>query len=209
MRHRDSAEQAGMAKFAKVLLPDHVTSADSKGIWIDTLMNEEGCQINLPKEIYSLMFFYIKYLSIQMEDRVDFERVCKSLIKRKHQVFQNTPEQQLGTALYFFAYVRYPEEMSEFEALLSSGNGPGTAMRCLSNLEEKEVGTFIGAAKFYRTVLEDWCSLFNEELRYIVDYHTRRYERMWYMPLLVQDVYNKVYDGDGRFDNIEYGDDEW
>ncbi len=209
MRPRTLVEQDGMAKFGSLLLPNNPITVDSTSIWIESVMDKQGNQIYPLREVYSLMFFYIKYLSIQMKDRVDFERVCKSLIKRKHAVFNYIPEQQLGTALYFYSAVRYPEQMCTYRKMLSSGSGPGTAMRMLSTLEEAEVGVPVAAANFYWTILKEWCSLFRTELRYTVNYHTRNYERFWYLPLLVQDVYTEVFDGDGKFDNIEYAEDEW
>ena len=209
MRARTMTEQEGMAKFAKLLLPDQHTHADSISIWFDSLMDEDGKQVTPAREVYSLMLFYIKYLSVQMQDRVDFDRVCKSLIKRKHVVYHGIPDQQLGTALYFYSLVRYPIEMKRFRTLLSSGSGPGTAMRCLANLQEVEVGVPRIEGKFYRDMVDEWCSLFKPELRYTLDYHSKTYERLWYMPLLLQDVYAKVYDGDGKFDNVEYSEDEW
>ena len=209
MRQRDLSEQEGMAKFTNLLLPGNPVNVDSKSIWVDLVMNDYDQLIYPAREIYSLMHFYIKYLSVQMKDRVDFERVCKSLIKRKHFVFNSIPDQQLGTALYFFAYVRYPFEMQKFKEKLSSGNGPGTAMRCLADLEEAEVGIPVEAAKFYWEIVDEWCGLFKEELRYMVDHHTNNYERLWYLPLLIQDVYERVFDGDGKFDGVEYDEDEW
>ena len=209
MRYRDLDEQEGMAKFTNLILPSNSVSVDSRSIWFDLVRDEHDQLIYPAREVYSLMHFYIKYLSVQMKDRVDFERVCKSLIKRKHQVFHGIPDQQLGTALYFFAYVRYPFEMKKFKGKLSSGNGPGTAMRCLADLEEEAVGIPVEAAKFYWEIVDEWCSLFKKELRYIVDHHASKYERFWYLPLLIQDVYARVYDDDGKFDGVEYSEDEW
>lgn len=209
MRWRNGQEQEGMAKFASLLLPDYPVRADGYSIWVDSLMDEDGFQVHPSREVYSLILFYIKYLSVQMKGRVDFDAICKSLIKRKHQCFHGIPEQQLGTALYFFAYVRYPEEMLEFRSGLNQGNGPGTAMRQLANLEEETVGVRVPASEFYWAMIEEWCGLFRQELRYIVDYHSRNYARKWYMPLLIQDVYDHVYDDDGQFDGLAFGDDEW
>lgn len=209
MRHRDEAEQEGMAKFTNLLLPSNPVDIDGKSIWFDLIMNDHDQLIYPAREVYSLMHFYIKNLSVPMKDRVDFERVCKSLIKVRHRVFESIPDQQLGTALYFFAYVRYPDEMAKFKSKLSSGNGPGTAMRCLADLEEEAVGIPVEAAKFYWEIVDEWCGLFKKELRYMVNQHTIEYERFWYLPLLVQDVYARVYDGDGKFDGIEYTEDEW
>ena len=209
MRSRTLIEQKGMAKFANLLLPNNSIDVDATSIWMDIPLNDAGVLSCPTREVYSLLLFYIKYLSVQMGDRVDFERVCKSFIKRRHQVFQGIPDQQLGTALYFFSYVKYPKEMMKFKLLLNSGSGPGTAMRCLANLEEEAVGVPVEAAKFYWTVLEEWCNLFKKELRYIVGYHTKDYERFWYLPLILQDVYARVYDNDGKFDNIKYTEDEW
>ena len=209
MRGRDKAEQEGMAKFASLLLPGNPAIVDSGSVWLDLVTDNYNQLIYPAREVYSLMYFYIKNLSVQMQDRVDFERVCKSLIKRKHQVFHGIPDQQLGTALYFFAHVRYPFEMRKFKEKLSSGTGPGTAMRRLADLEEAEVGVPVEAAKFYWEIVDEWCSLFKNELRYIVDHHANDYERLWYLPLLIQDVYARVYDGDGKFDGVEYSEDEW
>ena len=209
MRNRYIDEMAGMAKFGSLLLPDNLIDVDSTSIWIESVMGEDGKQITPARETYSLLLFYIKYLAVQMKDRVDFERVCKTLIRKKHRVFRSIPDQQLGTALYFYAYVRYPKEMRKFRTLLSSGSGPGTAMRSLANLEEKAVGVPVEAAKFYWAVVDEWSSLFKKELRHIVDYHVKEYERFWYLPLIIQDVYANVYDGDGKFDNVEYSEDEW
>lgn len=209
MRNRDMIEQEGMAKFASLLLPNNPIDTDHTSIWIELVTDDSGHLIYPAREVYSLMHFYIKYLSVQMQNRVSFEQVCKALIARKHPVFHGIPDQQLGNALYFFSYVNYPKEMMKFNKLLSSGSGPGTAMRCLANLEEEATGVPIEAAKFYYAVLEEWCRLFKRELRSTVNYHTKDYARFWYLPLIIQDVYNRVYDGDGKFDNVEYGDDEW
>ena len=209
MRRRDGAEQEGMAKFASLLLPNNLIDVDGTSILIDSRMNQDNKQIYPAREVYSLMFFYIKYLSVQLKDKVNFDKVCKSLIRRKHPVFHGIPDQQLGTALYFYSCVKYPKEMRKFKMKLSSGNGPGTAMRSLANLEEKQVGEPVEAAKFYYSILKEWCSLFKKELRYMIDHHSKEYERFWYLPLLLQDVYINVYDDDGRFDNIEYSEDEW
>lgn len=209
MRTRYPDEQEGMARFASLLLPDNPINVDSTSIWIKLLRDEDNYLIHLPKEVWSLMLFYIKYLSIQMKDRVDFERTCKALIKRKHQVFRNIPDQQLGTALYFFSYVKYPKQMEKYSNILKHGNGPGTAMRQLAHLEDKTIDVPTDAGEFYYAMLEEWCSTFKKELQYMVNYHSKDYARFWYFPLLIQDVYTRIYDGDGRFDNIEYGDDEW
>ncbi len=209
MRARDLREQEGMAKFGSLLLPDYPITVSGDAIWVNSLMGRDDRQIYPAKEVWSLLLFYIKNLSIQMKDRVDFEKVCKTLIKRKHRCFRNLPDQQLGTALYFFAYVKYPKEMLKYRSGLSVGNGPGTAMRCLADLEDAEVGKRVPASEFYWAMIDEWCSLFKKELRYIVDFHVRPFERYWYMPLLIQDVYDQIYDTDGKFDGIEYGDDEW
>ena len=209
MRGRYLDEQEGMAKFASLLLPNNPIDVDSTSIWIDLLKDKEDQLIHPPAEIYSILFFYIKYLSIQMKDRVTFESACKALIKRKHFVFQGIPDQQLGTALYFFSAIKYPKEMSKYSLILSNGSGPGTAMRQLAHLEDEVINVPVAASEFYYAILEEWCSAFKKELKYIVTHHSKTYARLWYLPVLVQDVYQRIYDGDGRFDNIEYGDDEW
>lgn len=209
MRRRYADEIEGMAKYAKMLLPDNIVSADATSIWIDILMTEIGEQVRPPREVHSLLFFYIKYLSVQMKDRVDFERVCKALIKRKHHVFSGVPDQQLGTALYFFSYVKYPKEMMEFSRILARGNGPGTAMKQLAHLQDETIDVPTKAGEFYYAVLEEWCGTFKKELLYTLNGHVESYERFWYLPVLVQDVYQRVYDGEGKFDNIEYSEDEW
>jgi hypothetical protein len=209
MRARTLQEQEGMAKFGSLLLPDYPIDVDDHSIWFDSIEGMNGYQKYPIKHVYSLMLFYIKYLSIQMKDRVDFERVCKSLIKRKHQCFHGIPDQQVGTALFWFAKVKYPEEVTQFYSYLNRGNGPGTSMRFLAELEEEEVDKPKAAGEFYYAVLDEWCSLFRKELRYTIDHHSKNYARVYYMPLILQDVYERVYAGDGYFDGFDYGDDEW
>lgn len=209
MRDRGFNEQEGMYNFAEMLLPDYDINTDPRAIWIDTLIGDDDCQIYPAREVYSLMLFYIKNLSSSFKDGIDFDQACKTLIGRKHRCFSGIPDQLLGTALYFYAYVKYPKDLDYFRKELSRGNGPGTAMRRLVTLEEAEVGMLQEPAKFYFSVLDEWIGDFKIELNRSLTLLSKPYERYWYMPLLLQDIYDRVYDGDGRFDGMEYGDDEW
>jgi hypothetical protein len=209
MRKRTKKEQEGMAKFAAILLPNYVTMVDSLSIWVEPIVNNLGYFTYPSKATWSMLLFYIKYMAINMQDNVTFDRVCKHLARRKHYCFEYLPDQQLGTAFYFYAYASHQPQMVHFEALLDKGNGPGTAMTQLAHLQDDGTKMQTEARNFYYTTLDEWCSLYKKDLRYRLNQHVESYERKWYLPLLMQDVYDRVYDGDGKFDNIEYGENEW
>ena len=145
----------------------------------------------------------------QMKDRVDIDRLCKTFIKRKHQCFHYIPDQQLGTAFFVWSYIHYKQELLQYRYTLAQGNGPGTAMRKLANEDEENIGGQSEASKLYSFLLDEWFSQYQPEITKKMDEHCRRYERVYYMPLLMQDLYKRAYDGDGYFDGRTYGDDEW
>ena len=209
MRGRTHTEQVGMLKFANIMFPEHFTFADDVGIYIESENIAEGIFKYPMPETLSVAYFFIKYLTIQMQDRVDIDRLCKTFIKRKHQCFQHIPDQQLGTAFFVWSYIHYKQEMLNFRDILSHGNGPGTAMRALADEDEDRIGEPTEACKLYSFLLDEWFSQYQTEITKKLDEHCRGYSRVYYMPLLLQDLYKRAYDGDGYFDGRTYGDDEW
>lgn len=209
MRPRTMDEQKGMARFASIMFPEHFTFVDSYSIWIESERKDENSYSYPMKEVFSVAWFFIKYLTIQMQNRVDIDRICKAFIKRKHQCFRGLPDQQLGTAFYTWAYIQYKDDLICYSDKLSKGNGPGTAMRGLANEDEESIVAKSDASNFYSFLLDEWTSQYKSDIAKTMDYHCRNYARVYYMPLLMQDIYKRIYDGDGYFDGIEYGDNEW
>jgi len=210
MRDRTWEEQKGMAKFAKIMFPERNTFADATSIWIESTPSPDFSFYWYPrKEMFSLTWFFLKYMAIPMQANVTRENLPRRFITRKHQCFSYAPDQQLGTAFYVWAYLEQKQKLYEFQAQVSSGNGPGTAMRALANEDEQSINGQSDASYFYSKILGDWLYEFPNEIRTMMDYHCPRYARFEYMPLLFQDIYKRLYNGDGYFDGIEYGDDEW
>lgn len=205
MRQRTEQEQLGMARFANILLPDYFTSVDGTSIWVDSLNGEDGCQIYPTKPVWSLMLYYVKYMSIRMGQNATMDRISNFLIKSRSLCFRGLPTQQLGTALFFYAYVTRADQLEPYKQLLNGGNGPGSAMTKVANMPEPTAES----VAFYSTLLDDWCQAYPDALRERMEEYTWNYARKYYMNVFLQDIYDRIYDGDGRFDGIEYGEDEW
>jgi hypothetical protein len=205
MRQRTEQEQLGMARFANILLPDYLTSVDDTSIWVDSLNGEDGCQIYPTKPVWSLMLYYVKYMSIRMGHNTTMDRVSNFLIKTRSLCFRGLPTQQLGTALFFYAYVTRADQLEQYKYLLEGCNGPGSSMVKIYNMEEPTKESI----DFCSTLLDDWCQAYPDALRERIEEYAYGYARKYYMNVLLQDIYNRIYDGDGRFDGIDYGDDEW
>lgn len=209
MRGRTKEEQVGMLRFANIMFPDNFTFVDCDSIYVESEQIAEDRFVYPMPQVMSVAYFFIKYLTIQMKDRVSVDRLCKTFVKRKHQCFHGIPDQQLGTAFYTWAYIHYKEELVKHRQLLEIGNGPGTAMRRLANEDEETIGGQSEASKLYSFLLSEWVSQYKAEITDKMNEHCRNYERIYYMPLLMQDLYKRIYDGDGYFDDKEYGENEW
>jgi len=213
MRPRTFTEQRGIARFASIMFPDHFTFVDDKSLWIESKESIDDYgdtnYVYPMNQLFSVAWFYIKYLSIQMQDRITIDKLCKTFIKRKHQCFHGIPDQQLGTAFYVWSYIAYRDDMLVYKDMLSRSNGPGTAMRQLANEDEEKLDGQTDESKFYSFLLDEWISQYKPEITKMMDYHVSFYPRSYYMPVLMQDIYKRIYDGNGYFDGLVYGDDEW
>lgn len=210
MRDRTWEEQKGLAKFAEIVFPERNTHVDEKSIWLESIPSPDFSFYWYPRrEMFSLAWYFLKYMTIPMQANVTEENLPRRFITRKHQCFSYAPDQQLGTAFYVWAYLTHKQRLHEFSAQIGSGNGPGTAMRALANEDEKSIDGQSDASYFYSEMLTNWIWEYPKEIRTMMDYHCPRYARFEYMPLLFQDIYTRLYNGDGYFDSIEYGDDEW